>query len=136
MGSDTVCVRAPVARSSRRVAARAARVWPFDLRERVTVHSREIKQILDTCRPRRSSRVTVFLRPGSGRLAVVAGKRVGGAVQRNRARRVLRAAWSEVGAPDRDAVLVARDAIVGAKTQDLLDEMRELMTGVGVEVGG
>jgi ribonuclease P protein component len=132
MGSDTACARAPVARSSRRDAARAARVWPFDLRERVTVHSREIKEILDTCRPRHARRVVMFLRPGSGRVAVIAGKRVGGAVQRNRARRVLRAAWPEVAAlaTDRDAVLVARDEIAGARTQDLVDEMRELMDGV------
>lgn len=96
------------------------------------MHSREIKEILETCRPLRARRVSVFLRPGSGRLAVVAGKRVGGAVQRNRARRVLRAAWSEVAplAADRDAVLVSRDAIAGARTQDLVGEMRELMMGV------
>jgi len=44
------------------------------------VHSREIREILDTCRPHRADRVVVFLRPGQGRLAVIAGKRIGGAV--------------------------------------------------------
>lgn len=73
----------------------------------------------------------VFLAPGSDRVAVVAGKRVGGAVQRNRARRVLKAAWRQVAeaAQGRDAVLVAREPIVGAKSQDLVGEMTELLSG-------
>ncbi len=95
------------------------------------MHSREIREILDTCRPQRSARVVVFLRPGTGRLAVVAGKRIGGAVQRNRARRVLRAAWAEVApvVADRDAVLVARDTIVGADARGLVGELSEVMSG-------
>jgi ribonuclease P protein component len=98
----------------------------------VTVHSREIEEILDTCSPHRASRVLVFERPGSGRLAVVAGKRVGGAVQRNRARRVLRAAWAEARPieGDRDVVLVAREAIAGARSHDVAEEMRSVMNGV------
>jgi ribonuclease P protein component len=96
------------------------------------VHSREIREILDTCRPHRADRVVVFLRPGHGRLAVIAGKRIGGAVQRNRARRVLRAAWTQIAplVPERDAVLVARDTIAGAGTQEMVDEMSELMSEV------
>ena len=95
------------------------------------MHSREIREILDTCRPLRSNRALVFLRPGTGRLAVVAGKRIGGAVQRNRARRVLRAAWAEVSplVADRDAVLVARDTIVGADARGLVGELSEVMSG-------
>jgi ribonuclease P protein component len=94
------------------------------------VHAREIKGILDTCRPHHGARVVMFLAPGSGRLAVIAGKRVGGAVQRNRARRVLRAAWSQIAPPvrSRDAVLVARRTIAGATTQELVGEMTELMS--------
>lgn len=95
------------------------------------MRSREIKQILDSGRPAHGKRVIVFLAPGSDRVAVVAGKRVGGAVQRNRARRVLKAAWRQVGeaARGRDAVLVARATIVGAKSQDLVGEMTELLSG-------
>jgi ribonuclease P protein component len=73
--------------------------------------------------------VVLFLAPGSGQSAVVATRRVGGAVERNRARRVLRAAWREVAPQvgnDNDVVLVAREAIVGAKTQDLVADMTEL----------
>lgn len=72
----------------------------------------------------------MFLAPGTGETAVIASRKVGGAVQRNRARRVLRAAWPSVAHlvdPDDDAVLVARAAIAGAKTQDLVTEMTELL---------
>jgi ribonuclease P protein component len=97
------------------------------------VHSREIRRILDAGRPARGERVIVFLAPGADRVAVIAGKRVGGAVQRNRARRVLREAWRRVEqtATGCDAVLVARAPIVGAKSQDLVSEMTELLEGAG-----
>jgi ribonuclease P protein component len=75
-------------------------------------------------------RVVVFLAPGSGEVAFVAGRRVGGAVDRNRARRILRAAWREVAAGGKDAndaVVVAREAIRGARTQDLMAEMTDLL---------
>lgn len=60
---------------------------------------------------------------------MVAARRIGGAVQRNRARRILRAAWQQAvpSFDDRDVVLVAREAIRGATTQDLVDEMTELL---------
>ena len=72
----------------------------------------------------------LFVAPGAGELALVAGKRVGGAVQRNRARRVLRAAVHEVaphGVEGHDVVLVAREAMRDAGTQDLVVEMIELL---------
>ena len=52
-------------------------------------------------------------------------------MQRNRARRILRAAWAEVGplAAEHDAVLVARAAIDGASSRELVDEMTALVTG-------
>ncbi len=74
----------------------------------------------------------MFLAPGTGGAAYVVGRKVGNAVTRNRARRILRAAWFEV-APrignGHDAVLVAREAIRGAKTQDLVAEMSQLLHG-------
>ena len=74
-------------------------------------------------------RVVVFLAPGTGEVAFVAGRRVGGAVERNRARRILRAAWRQIADRDKDTdvVLVAREAIRGARTQDLMDEMTDLL---------
>ncbi len=72
----------------------------------------------------------MFVAPGSGGFAVVAARRVGGAVERNRARRILRTAWREVApraGDGNDVVLVAREAIRGAKTQDLVAEMTRLL---------
>lgn len=80
-------------------------------------------------------RVVLFVAPGSGAFALVAGKKVGGAVQRNRARRVLRAALREVapqGVEGHDIVLVAREAIRDARTQDLITEMTELLERGGM----
>ncbi len=74
--------------------------------------------------------MVLFLAPGSGGFALVAGKKVGGAVQRNRARRVLRAALRAAapgGVEGRDIVVVARETIRGARTQDLIMEMTELL---------
>jgi ribonuclease P protein component len=108
------------------------RDWPFDLQERTgVVRSREISSILDGEHAIRGRRVVVFLVPGSGRVAAIASKRIGGAVQRNRARRILRAAWAEVRplVGERDAVLVARAAIAGASSRELVTEMAALVTG-------
>ena len=78
----------------------------------------------------RGERVILLVAPGSGGYALVAGKKVGGAVQRNRARRILRAALREIaprGMDGHDIVLVAREGIRGARTQDLIEEMTELL---------
>lgn len=74
--------------------------------------------------------MVLFLAPGSGGFAAVATRRVGGAVERTRARRILRTAWREIApriGDQNDVVLVARAAVRGAKTQDLVAEMTELL---------
>lgn len=78
--------------------------------------------------------MVVFTAPGHGGVAVVASRKVGGAVQRNRAKRVLRAAWRDAASAKPsaiDVVLVARERILGAKTQDLVAEMIELLPREG-----
>ena len=90
----------------------------------------QVRRVFDTGRSLHATRVILFLAPGSGESAVVATRRVGGAVERNRARRILRAAWRVVAPQvgnDDDVVLVARKAILGAKTQDLVADMTELL---------
>jgi ribonuclease P protein component len=52
-------------------------------------------------------------------------------VLRNRARRILRAAWRELAdevEDGYDVVVVARAAIVGARTQELVAEVAELLS--------
>jgi ribonuclease P protein component len=86
--------------------------------------------VFDVGRSLHAERVVLFLAPGSNEAAVVASRRVGGAVERNRARRILREAWREVAplaADGNDVVIVAREAIRGAKTQDLVAEMTGLL---------
>lgn len=68
--------------------------------------------------------------PGSGSVAFVAGRRVGGAVDRNRGRRILRAAWRELAPRTEegfDVALVARGAIRGAGARELVTEVEGLL---------
>ena len=75
--------------------------------------------------------MVLFVAPGAGSAAFVAGRRVGGAVLRNRARRILRAAWRELAprvVEGNDVVLVARATIAGARTHELVSEVEGLLT--------
>lgn len=93
-----------------------------------------IQRVFREAEPVHGKRVVLFVAPGSGGFALVAGKKIGGAVQRNRARRILRAALREVaprGVEGHDIVLVAREGIRGARTQDLIAEMTELLARGG-----
>jgi ribonuclease P protein component len=94
------------------------------------VHSNEVRRALDAGQPIAGGRVVLLVAPGTGQFAAVAARKIGGAVARNRARRILRAAWREVS-PEieagHDVILVAREAIRSAKTQDLVAEMGELL---------
>ena len=67
-------------------------------------------------------------------MTAVASRRIGNAVARNRAKRVLRAAVADVGlAEGVDVALVARRAVLGAKATDVAAELRTLFPGgVGV----
>ncbi len=73
---------------------------------------------------------------GSGsvaRMTVVASRRVGNAVQRNRAKRLLREAARALAWRDGiDAVLVARSACVSSGLAEVTDELRTLGARLGV----
>jgi ribonuclease P protein component len=78
--------------------------------------------------------MVMFVAPGTGDVAFVAGRKIGGAVERNRAKRILRAALREAapdGVVNRDVVLVAREGIRGAGSRDLIEEMGELLEQAG-----
>ena len=92
--------------------------------------SREVSATLRSGR-RRAGRVSVVHATDHDlpvtRLTVVASKKVGSAVRRNRAKRLLReaarrAAWS----PGHDVVLVARADTATAHARDVAAEVREL----------
>jgi ribonuclease P protein component len=89
-----------------------------------------VRRVFRKGRAIHGDRVVMFVAAGSGEVATVAGGRVGGAVARNRARRVMRAALAEIlpnGLPERDVVVVARSAIRGSRTPDVATELRRLL---------
>lgn len=90
------------------------------------MRAREVRRVFEARTRLYADRVVVFLAPGAGAYAVVAARRIGGAVDRNRARRILREAWRQASPQVMnryDVVLVARETIRGARTQDLVAEM-------------
>ncbi len=94
------------------------------------MRSREVERVFAQGRSFAGKRMVLWVAPGAGGAAFVAARRICGAVERNRARRILRTAWREVTATIRegfDVVLVARQGIRGARMQDLVTEMTELI---------
>jgi ribonuclease P protein component len=82
-------------------------------------------------------RLTVYVVPGGEgtRVTVVCGRAVGRAVDRNRARRLLREAWRAVGARLRggmDVVVVARPAIRGARSTEVAEDLARTLARGGV----
>lgn len=81
-------------------------------------------------------RITVYVARGTGvtRVTFVCGRSVGGAVARNRARRLLREAWREAGGaapPGADVVVVARPSIRGAKSGEVARDLARALSGQG-----
>lgn len=77
---------------------------------------------------------TVKGRQGRIRLGITAGKKLGTAVKRNRAKRVLTAAFSGVFPllkPGTDYVLVARSRILSAKSTLVSNELEKLLSRTG-----
>lgn len=72
-------------------------------------------------------------RLGTPRVGITTGKKVGGAVQRNRCRRIIREAfrpfYGQVGGYD--IVFVARPRTAGCKSTDLIPVVRQHLTEMG-----
>lgn len=127
-----VCAPAPDGRSLPGDGPRAARGSASRLRT-----SRDIQRVTRTGVRLPAGRVILFLAPGMGRsrAAWVAGRKVGGAVSRNRARRLLREAWWALAPRIRDGydlVMVARRPMEGVKTHGLIEELEGVLEGAGV----
>jgi len=94
--------------------------------------SREFREVIQRGRGRVGTRMLLYVLPGEGpaRAGFVTGRGVGGAVARNRARRILKEAWRTMS-PAVNAgirvVFVARPEIEGARTAELAEEMRTLL---------
>jgi ribonuclease P protein component len=82
-------------------------------------------------------RLTVYaLRSAGGTAAgFVARREIGGAVARNRARRLLREGWRRIGpevATPVEVVFVARPSIARSKMPEVAEEMRAVLGQAGV----
>lgn len=98
--------------------------------------SGDVRAVFATRRAAASPFVVVHVRPredqGPARATVVAGKKVGNAVQRNRAKRRLRAALPALGLrPSCDYVLVARNGALTASWPDLQAAVRRSVASAG-----
>ena len=74
-------------------------------------------------------------RAGSCRIGITASKKIGNAVQRNRARRVIREAFRQINLPLKgnfDIVFVARTKTVFKKSTDIFNIMLPMMKEAGV----
>jgi len=97
----------------------------------------DFQRVLGGGRRSREGRVVLYVLATGGptRTGFVVGRSVGGAVDRNRARRILREAW-RVLAPrigeGYDVVFVARPEIEGAKTQDLVEDIARAFRARGM----
>lgn len=97
----------------------------------------DIRRVLRAGPFRRSRRVVLYVAPGVGpsRAGWVTGRRVGGAVARNRARRLLRESWRAL-APKveegHDLVLVARGPFGRIRTPELIEEIEGLFGEAGL----
>jgi ribonuclease P protein component len=74
-------------------------------------------------------------RDPSGRVAVVAGKKIGNAVVRNRAKRVLREGMTRAGGPwpGHDVVLIAKSSTPGALAPAVAESIRAAVSKAGIE---
>lgn len=127
MVSGRACARGPAEPSSSGAAARAgstSRHKPFTA---LTGRSR-IGSVRRTGERRRFGGVVVVVAagvPGPARVAVVAGRRVGTAVARNRAKRRLREALRRAAVPGgRDYIVIASAAVNEAPFEDVVAWIR------------
>lgn len=72
------------------------------------------------------------------RVGITTSKKIGGAVQRNRARRVIREAFREISAevrPGYDIVFVARGRTPSVKSTEVCGQIRQQLKDAGIFTG-
>lgn len=114
-----------VARSSRPAAPRGASVSPPEHRTVSTLRSRaEFDRVFRSGRRQRIGGIVAIVAPGGSegfRFGLVAGKRIGGAVERNRAKRRIRHALGSVSPPGEiDLIVIASSSVLTAPFPELV----------------
>jgi ribonuclease P protein component len=102
--------------------------------------TREIDTLFKEGRRASSPLLTALSRPiddrrgPAGRVAFIAGKKLGGAVVRNRCKRVLRAGAARAGGPwaGLDVVLIARAGLATAAVDDVDAAFGDIMRRLGL----
>jgi ribonuclease P protein component len=97
----------------------------------------EIRRVMANGRRISGSRVVLYVLPeGSRTRAGFASPRaIGGAVIRNRARRLMKEAWRALGSrvgPGFEVMVVARPEIRGARLPDVVADLERLLHAAGV----
>ena len=93
----------------------------------------EFQEVRFRGRRRVGRRLVLYVLAGEGpaRAGFICGRGVGGAVRRNRARRILKEAWRSMSptiAPGTRVIAVARPEIRDARTKDIAEELAELLS--------
>jgi ribonuclease P protein component len=97
----------------------------------------DIRRVLEEGRRTSGNLVVAHVasREGATRAAFVCGRRVGGAVARNRGRRLLSEAWRTLSPAieaGHDVVLVGRHGVEASTLARVVDDLRETLAGAGV----
>jgi ribonuclease P protein component len=92
----------------------------------------EFQRVFDAGRRAHGRYLTIIAAPAPGphsRLGIVASRKLGGAVVRNRAKRLIRQVFRTENGPDRasDLVVIPKPAIFTAPTAELLTDYRITM---------
>jgi ribonuclease P protein component len=97
----------------------------------------EVRRVLSHGRRASGERVTVYVLgvEGETRVAFACSRSVGGAVVRNRARRLMREAWRALRPRAADGhwiIFMARPEIVGARLDDVVLDVERVLSRTGV----